>query len=77
MSPSRSSGAIKTPSGTTRERLPGKDSTYLYQLRAFAKAVLEGAPTLTPHSDSVANMRVIDDIYRAAGMEPRRGATGI
>ncbi|MCU1448270.1 MAG: hypothetical protein JWP02_440, partial [Acidimicrobiales bacterium] len=30
---------------------------------------------LTPPSDSVANMRVIDDIYRAAGMQPRRGAT--
>ena len=38
-------------------------------------AVLRGVPTLTPPTDSIANMRVIDDIYRAAGMEPRRGAT--
>jgi hypothetical protein len=34
--------------------------------------VLRGAPTLTPPSEAVANMRVIDAIYRAAGMEPRR-----
>jgi predicted dehydrogenase len=56
------------------ERVDG-GSTYSYQLAAFAAAVLRGAPTLTPPADSVANMRVIDDIYRAAGMEPRRGAT--
>jgi predicted dehydrogenase len=57
-----------------RERVDG-GSTYSYQLAAFAAAVLRGAPTLTPPADSVANMRVIDAIYRAAGMEPRRGAT--
>jgi predicted dehydrogenase len=62
---------VKTASGTTRERIPGRDATYLFQLRAFAKAVLEGAPTLTPPADSVANMRVIDAVYRAAGLPPR------
>ena len=41
---------------------------------AFAGAVLRGEPTLTPPAESVANMRTIDDIYLAAGMEPRRGA---
>ena len=30
-----------------------------------------GEPTLTPPSDSIANMRVIDAIYVAAGMQPR------
>src|SRR5205823_14672006 len=64
---------VKKPSGTTKERIPGRDSTYLFQLRAFTKAVLEGAPILTPPSDSVANMRVIDAVYRAAGL-PVRGA---
>jgi predicted dehydrogenase len=57
-----------------RERVAGR-STYSYQLAAFTGAVLRGEPTLTPPSDSIANMRLIDAIYRAAGMEPRKGAT--
>jgi predicted dehydrogenase len=65
---------VKGRKGTRHERVRGRH-TYDYQLKAFAAAVLHGAPTLTPPSDSIANMRVIDDVYRAAGMEPRRGAT--
>jgi predicted dehydrogenase len=66
---------VRNAEGKRRERVPGsrKDSTYLYQLRAFTKAVLEGAPTLTPPSDAVANMRVIDAVYQRAGL-PLRGA---
>jgi predicted dehydrogenase len=45
--------------------------TYEYQLEAFCNAVQTGAPILTPPDDAVANMRVIDAIYRAAGMKPR------
>jgi predicted dehydrogenase len=45
--------------------------TYLHQLRAFAAAV-RGEPTnLTPPSDSVATMTLIDEIYRAAGLPLR------
>ena len=47
--------------------------TYTYQLEAFAAAVLDGAPVLTPPADSIANMEVIDAIYTAAGL-PLRGA---
>jgi len=65
---------VKVGGRTRRERIRG-GSTYSYQLAAFAAAVLRGEPTLTPPAESIANMRVIDDIYRAAGMEPRRGAT--
>ncbi|WP_248960947.1 Gfo/Idh/MocA family protein [Sphaerisporangium perillae] len=54
-----------------RERIPG-EATYTYQLRAFAAAVQEGLPPLTPPSDSIANMTVIDDIYRKAAL-PLRG----
>lgn len=53
-----------------RERFP-RTPTYRYQLEAFTAAVLDGAPVLTPPGDSVANMAVIDAIYRAAGMSPR------
>ena len=65
---------VKVDGKRRRERVSG-GSTYSYQLQALADALLRGAPTLTPPTDSIANMRVIDDIYRAAGMEPRRGAT--
>ena len=45
-------------------------ASYSYQLEAFAAAV-RGGPNLTPPADSVANMRVIDAIYAAAGMKLR------
>lgn len=54
-----------------REKVAG-DATYSYQLRAFAGAVRDGGPVLTPPSDSIATMEVIDAVYRAAGMEPRQ-----
>jgi predicted dehydrogenase len=54
-----------------REKFPRK-STYAYQLEAFTSAVLHGTPVLTPPPDSVQNMRVIDAVYRAAGL-PLRG----
>jgi predicted dehydrogenase len=58
--------------GTTRwERVRG-EATYTYQMRAFAAAVLRGEPVITTAEDAVANMRVIDNVYRAAGL-PRRG----
>jgi predicted dehydrogenase len=52
------------------ERL-SRRPTYEFQLEAFCAAVLRGAPILTPPSDAIANMRVIDAIYRKAGMQPR------
>jgi predicted dehydrogenase len=54
-----------------REQVPADGGTYDYQLRAFVAAVRDGRPTLTPPTESVANMRVIDAAYRAAGLEPR------
>jgi predicted dehydrogenase len=61
----------------TRERTWVEQSSqlpsYLYQLRAFADAVLRGKPLLAPPADAVANMRVIDAVYQAAGL-PLRGA---
>jgi predicted dehydrogenase len=55
----------------TRERVRG-DATYTYQLRAFAAAVQSGESFPTTADDAVVNMRLIDDIYRAAGL-PLRG----
>lgn len=62
--------SVRDADGRRTERFP-RVPTYQYQLEAFAAAVLDGAPTLTPPSDSIANMRVIDAVYEAAGMSPR------
>jgi predicted dehydrogenase len=53
-----------------KERFPRKP-TYAYQLEAFRDAVLDGTPFLTTTAEAVKNMRVIDAVYRAAGMSPR------
>jgi predicted dehydrogenase len=60
--------------GDRREHIKGY-TTYHHQLEAFLAAVRTGAPILTPPSDSIANMVVIDAIYRAAGLHPRPGGT--
>ena len=61
---------LKNHDGTKHERVEG-ESTYMYQLRAFVEAVRNGGPVLTPPSDAVKTMAVIDAIYVAAGMLPR------
>jgi predicted dehydrogenase len=61
---------VRGPKGRRSERVKG-GATYNYQLEAFRAAVREGGPNLWPPSESVANMQVIDDTYRAAGLEPR------
>jgi predicted dehydrogenase len=57
------------------EPRPSREPTYLFQLQAFAGAVLRGEPIRTGPADSIANMQVIDSSYRAAGLEPRRPST--
>ena len=60
-----------TVDGKSRHEKFPRRPTYEYQLDAFCAAVLRGEPTLTPPADSIANMRVLDAIYVAAGMRPR------
>jgi predicted dehydrogenase len=71
---------VVTDGKKRRVKVTANGSTYDYQLRAFIAAVRDGVPTLTPPEESVANMRVIDAAYRAAGLEPRvptgRGHSG-
>ena len=61
---------VKVDGSSRTEKFPRKP-TYEYQLEAFCAAVLRGEPTLTPPADSIANMRVLDAIYVAAGLTPR------
>jgi predicted dehydrogenase len=64
---------VRTAAGRRVERVAG-ERTYTHQLRAFHSAVREGRPVPTGATDGVANMRVIDALYRAAGYEPRGNA---
>ncbi len=56
---------------TSRERITG-DSTFCYQLENFAAAVSQGALQPSDLSDAINNMRVVDDIYRKAGLPLRQ-----
>jgi predicted dehydrogenase len=62
---------VRTPAGRRRER-GWPQSTYAEQLKAFVAAVRDGAPFPSTAQDAVANMAVIDDLYRAAGDQPRQ-----
>jgi predicted dehydrogenase len=64
---------VKTAAGKRVERF-SKRPSYAYQLDAFVAACVDGKPMLTPASDGVKNMRVVDTIYRAAGMPIRQPA---
>ena len=48
-----------------------EESTYVYQLRAFAAAIAGGDPVPTSAAHAAVTMRLIDDAYRAAGLAVR------
>ena len=51
-----------------------RSSTYFHQLVAFRDAIEEGTPFPTTADDAVRNMELLDECYRAAGLEPRPSA---
>ncbi len=62
-----------TAGGRTRREKVAGEPTYTHQLRAFAAAVGgDTAANLTPPSDSIRTMSLIDSAYAAAGL-PLRG----
>ncbi len=61
---------VQARAGTRHEQVEG-DTTYTYQLRALVAAVRYGLTLPTDAVDAVSNMRVIDSVYRAAGLQPR------
>jgi predicted dehydrogenase len=61
---------VRIDGRTRHERVSG-EATYVSQLRAFAAAAGGADTNLTPAADAVHTMRVIDDVYRAAGLKPR------
>jgi predicted dehydrogenase len=61
---------LENAGGTLHEQVD-RTPSYTYQLEAFATAVRDGTPVPTDGHDGTANMRVIDAIYRAAGLRLR------
>ena len=62
----------RSPARTaTRVEELGRRSSYTYQLEALAAHLRDGAPLVTDADDAVANMELIDEVYRAAGLAPR------
>lgn len=51
--------------------VPTEPTSYARQLGAFVSAVRNGTPVIPNPDDSVATMKVIDEMYRKAGLEPR------
>jgi predicted dehydrogenase len=63
---------VRRPGSKERVHVDGaKTPTYTYQLRAFVAAVFDGVAPLTAPADSIANMEVVDAIYRASGLGVR------
>jgi predicted dehydrogenase len=61
---------IRAERSRTVRALPG--SSYAFQLTAFRDAIATGAPLASGPEQSISMMRVLDDIYLAAGMAPRQ-----
>jgi predicted dehydrogenase len=61
---------VRTTKENRRERVRG-ETTYTHQLRAFVAAVQTGEALPTGPADAIANMQVIDAVYRTAGLSPR------
>lgn len=73
----RHSLTVRSTRGARRkEQAPRFPSSYAAQLQAFTGAVLRDEPFPTDVDDAVANMRVIDACYAAAGL-PRREPTAL
>lgn len=60
--------------GSRKEKVALRPSTYVAQLQTFAAAILKGSPYATNVDDAIANMRVIDACYDAAGLLRRAPA---
>ena len=62
---------ITDAGGVTREERPDADTSYTHQLAALAESLHSGTPFLVDVDDAVANMELVDTVYREAGLTPR------
>jgi predicted dehydrogenase len=68
--PSGTAVTVETD-GESRTTVFDEPATYVFQVRALADVIRNGAPILTPGADGVANMAVIDAVYAKAGLALR------
>ena len=66
---------VKRKDGTRHEERADLVSSWFCQANAFAKLVCDWNGSAVPAWDAVANMRVVDAVYRAAGMAVRQPTT--
>jgi predicted dehydrogenase len=66
---------VETP-GARVEHPVSRHTTYFHQLRAFRDAVLNGEPFPTTAVAGAELMELVDDCYRAAGLDPRPSWVG-
>jgi len=52
-------------------RTPSEKTTYYFQLQALYNGIMNGTPLETNPDDAIGNMRVIDAIYKKAGLKIR------
>ena len=64
---------VKTIDGERIEHA-GTRSSYTYQLDAFSALIRKGIPMPTDSDDAVQTMELIDQCYKAIGLEPRASA---
>lgn len=64
-------GLVLELDGERTEQRFDRTPTYVFQAREFARVVLDDAEIRTTAEDAVANMEVIDAVYRAAGLGQR------
>ncbi|WP_181781752.1 Gfo/Idh/MocA family protein [Pseudonocardia pini] len=69
--PHKDDRVLVTTGGGTRTEELGRRSSYLYQLEALRAHLRESAPFPLDVDDAVRNAEMIDEIYAAAGFEPR------
>ena len=63
--------------GSTETETVTRRPTYDFQLAAFARAFRTGERLPTDAADAVAQMRLVDAAYRAAGLRVRGGSTSL
>jgi predicted dehydrogenase len=63
---------VTSPEGLLVEaRAEEGESSYVRQLEHLADVLRDGSPSLLDAGRAVGTMKVVDDIYRASGLEPR------
>lgn len=61
---------VYTGQGKTSESVKA-ETTYYYQLKAVSEHILNGAPLSMSLDESIQNMKIIDEVYRMAGLRVR------